>query len=189
MADGGASAYALYAALALSAVSAAVQYDTSKKNNQAAQDAADANAFENQRANQEQARAAQAAASEAMSDRMREARRRLSIARVLDAEGGGSFAAQAINIQAAENEDIARIGASTANAQSSLRDDANVIRVAQKNANSQIATEAGAIRARFLTEIGSAAANAYVGNQRRKTETKLTRNDESDYRLANNTRR
>lgn len=186
MSDPVTAAYVVSALAA--AASVGVQYDQGRKQVQANQDAADANTHEQYRVAQEQERAAQAQASEQMTDRMREASRQLSVARVLDAEGGASFASQAINIQAGEDEDIARIGTSLKNAQSGMRDDMNAIRVSQKNANASFASQSGAIRARFLTEIGGTAANAYVGSRRRGAERVTAENRSSDYWLPTKVR-
>lgn len=179
---------AAYVVAALAAASVAVQVDNQNKAIEANQEATDANTVEQYRIAAEQERAAQAQASEQMTDRMREARRQLSVARVIDAEGGASFASQAINIQAGENEDVARIGTALKNTQSGIRDDMNAIRVAQKNANAAYASQSSAIRARFLTDTAQAVGNAYVTGQRQNAEKLAARNTTTDYRLPTNVR-
>lgn len=179
---------AAYVVAALAAASTAVQMDNQRKAVEANQDAADANTVEQYRIAEEQERAAQAQASEQMTDRMREARRQLAVARVIDAEGGASLASQAINIQAGENEDIARIGTGLKNTQSGIRDDINAIRVAQQNSNASFASQAGAIRTRFLTDTAQVVGNAYVTGQRQSAEKLAAQNRSADYRLPTNVR-
>lgn len=113
---------ALIASAAVSAVGAGMQKKSSDKAVVAQAEAVNSNTSENYRVAQSQSRAADAQAFEQMTDRTRAAAHQLSVARVVAAQGGGSLAARAININAAMDEDASRIQAGLDNVHSSVRD-------------------------------------------------------------------
>lgn len=119
------------------------------------------NALATYAANQETARQAAQQAFEQQTDRARAASQQLAQARVLAAQGGGSLAARAFNIQSGEAEDFARIDASLSNQLGSIRQaDANVALMTSDKINA-VNDQFHANQVKFFSDIGSAAASAY----------------------------
>lgn len=141
------------------------------------------NTRESYRVAQENDRAAQAQAFEAQTDRTRKAAQQLSMARVIAAEGGGSLAARAININAGAAEDYSRIDASLANQRSTIR--GQVAAAQTQNADALGAANAsfGANQIRFLSSVASAAAGSAAREYGQGVQRTLTKNMESDYAL------
>lgn len=158
--------------------------------NQASNDAvmsqaetANRNTAEGYRVAQQNERNASAQAFEQQTDRMRQVARQTSMARVIAAQGGGSLAANAINIAAAGDEDYSRIDASLSNQKSSVRDQMAALQTGNQDAlaSSQIALKASQVK--FFSDVGGAAANSYVGYTNRQSQQKLAQNYADDYKL------
>ena len=146
-------------------------------------EAANRNTAEGYRVAQQNERSAEAQAFEQQTDRMRQVARQTSMARVIAAQGGGSLAANAINIAAAGDEDYSRIDASLSNQKSSVRDQMAALQTGNQDAlaSSQIALKAN--RVKFFSDVGGAAANSYVGYANRQSQQKLAQNYAADYEL------
>lgn len=128
------------------------------------------NALATYAANQETARQAAKQAFEQQTDRARSASQQLAQARVLAAQGGGSLAARAFNIQSGEAEDFARIDASLSNQLGSLRQaDANVALMTSDKI-SAVNDQFHANQVKFFSDIGSAAASAYGMSAKSKAD-------------------
>lgn len=138
------------------------------------------NTREAYRAAQEGDRSNKAAAFEATTDRMRQTQRQLSMARVIAAEGGGSLAANAINIAAGSDEDTSRIEAGVRNQSSSVRDTMAAAQTSNADALTSAQVSLGNNQTKFLTDIASAGAGAYVGSAQRQSQIKIANNFVSD---------
>lgn len=144
---------------------------------------ANRNTAEGYRVAQEGERAAAAKAFEQQTDRMREVARKTSMARVVAAEGGGSLAANAINIAAAGDEDFSRIDASLRNQKSSVRDQMAALQTGNQDAllSAQAAFKGNQIR--FFSDVGQAAAGAATSYARRESQRKMAEGFAADYQL------
>lgn len=164
---------ALIASAAISAVGAGVQYSSASGAITAQAEANNRNTFEGYRVAQETQRAAEAAAFEKQTDRMRQTSRQLSLARVIAAEGGGSLAANAINIAASGDEDFSRLDASLSNQQATVRDQMAVLQTqnADAMASSQIALKGA--ETKFFGDLASTAVSTYGGYAEKKSQIKL----------------
>lgn len=132
--------------------------------------AADANAAEGYRVAQESDRKAQAEAFEAQTDSSRKAAQKLSMARVIAAEGGGSLAARAINIQSAANEDASRIDASLRSTRSSIQGQVAAIKVQNAQAIAAASTAMQANQIRFMSSVAQAGVSYGVDKYKKETE-------------------
>lgn len=141
------------------------------------------NTAEGYRVAQQNEREASAQAFEQQTDRMREVARQTSMARVVAAQGGGSLAANAINIAAAGDEDYSRIDASLSNQKSTVRDQMAALQTGNKDAlaSSQIALKGNQIK--FFSDVGGAAASTYVGRADRQSRERLAQNYSDSYTL------
>ncbi|MDR6455498.1 virion core protein, T7 gp14 family [Variovorax paradoxus] len=171
------------ALLAVAAAGAFAQKSASDAAVMQQAETANNNTREGYRVAQESDRAAQAQAFEAQTDRTRKAAQQLSMARVIAAEGGGSLAARAININAGAAEDYSRIDASLANQRSTVR--GQVAAAQTQNADALGAANAafGANQIRFLSSIGSAAAGAGAREYGQSVQRTTQKNLEEDYLL------
>lgn len=169
--------------LAVSVAGALAQNSAQNNAIETQQEAANNNTREGYRVAQENERAAQAQAMEQQTDRMREATRQLSMARVVAAEGGGSLAARAINIAAAADEDSSRIDASLKNQTASVRDQMGALQVGSADAAKQAVAAGKVNQVQTIGSIAQAAGNAYVSYDNRATQKKLAEKYASSYEL------
>ncbi len=147
-----------------SAADAAVTQQAETENN---------NTRERYRVAQENDRAAQAEAFEAQTDRSRKAARQLSMARLISAEGGGSLAARAMNINASAAEDFSRIDASLNNQRSSVRGEIAAIQTSNLDALAEAKTKYKANQIRYFTDVGEKMGTDYVRKKRQDSEREL----------------
>lgn len=141
---------------------------------------ANRNTAEGYRVAQQQERSASAQAFEQQTDRMRQTSRQLSMARVIAAQGGGSFAANAINIAAAGDEDYSRIDAGLSNQKSTVRDQMAALQAGNNDALLSAQTAFKGNQIKFFSDIGGAAANAYVGKKDRESQKNAAQNFAKD---------
>lgn len=146
--------------LAVTAASAVMQQNAADNAADAQAKAQANNTREGYRVAQENARNADAQAFEAQTDRARKAQQQLSMARVVAAQGGGSLAARAININAGAAEDYSRIDAGLENQRSSVQGQMAALQTQSKDAVAQTNATFSANNTRFLTTIGSGAVSA-----------------------------
>lgn len=167
---------ALIASAAISAVGAGVQYNNANKAAEAQAEAVNRNTAEGYRVAQEQDRAAAAAAFEKQTDRMRQTSRQLSLARVIAAEGGGSLAANAINISASAAEDFSRIDTSLDNQHAAVRGQMAAMQSqnADTLASAQVALNGA--QTKFFGDIAATGVNAYSGYAAQQSRAKLANN-------------
>jgi ribosomal protein L20 len=144
---------------------------------------ANRNTAEGYRVAQEQDRKAAAQAFEQQTDRMRQTTRQLSMARVVAAQGGGSLAANAVNIAAAADEDFSRIDAGLSNQKSTVRDQMNALHAGNQDAILSANTALKGNQIKFFSDVGNAAANAYVTDTYRASQKKQAQNLSADYKL------
>lgn len=118
-----------------------------------------------QRALEQQGFEVQEQTAQQMTDRMAEAARRMSMARVMAAEGVGSLESQATNIEAGKAEDLSRIQRSGRNQLSTLGDQrltqnrqtrAQMSSIRQRNRASQV---------KMVLNVATAAAGGYMQAQ------------------------
>lgn len=107
----------------------------------------------------------QAATAEQMTDRMAEASRNMSMARVLAAEGFGDLESRATNVAAGEASDLARIERSRVNQQSSLSDQALATSRQARAGIFSVKLRSRASQVNTILKIGSAAASSYSAGQ------------------------
>lgn len=174
---------ALIASAAISAVGAGVQYNNSVKAVEAQNEATNRNTAEGYRVAQENDRAAAATAFEKQTDRMRETSRQLSMARVIAAEGGGSLAANAINISASAAEDFSRIDTSLENQHSSTRGQMAALQTQNADALASAQVAMKGAQTKFFSDIASTATSTYSGYTAQQSRVKLANNYASDYKL------
>lgn len=172
--------------LTVLAVSVAGTLAANSANNKAIESqsaAAARNTAEGYRVAQQDQANADAAAFEQQSDRMRQTAQQLSLARVVAAEGGGSLAANAINIAAAGDEDYSRIDAGLTNQQGAVRDKMAALQVGNADAvaSATIAGRAGQVST--IGSIAGAAAGAYVTSEKLASEKRLAQNYSSTYKI------
>jgi hypothetical protein len=174
---------ALIASAAISAVGAGVAKTNSDNAVMAQAEAANRNTSEGYRVAQQNQRNAEAQAFEQQTDRMRQTSRQLSLARVIAAEGGGSLAANAINIAAAGDEDFSRIDASLTNQKSTVRDQMAALQTGNADAlaSSQIALKGN--QTKFFADEAAAAGNAYSGYASQQSRVKLAQHYSETYKL------
>lgn len=122
---------------------------------------------------QENDRAAQAQAFEAQTDRMRQASRELAMARVASAEGGGSLAARAINIQAGAAEDFSRIDAGLREQRSAVRGQVAAAQVGNIDALNMASTQFKANQVQFFSRVADAGISAGERHYKRQSDLKL----------------
>ncbi|WP_208511954.1 hypothetical protein [Variovorax paradoxus] len=166
----------LIASAAISAVGAGVQYRNSISSSSAQAEAANRNTAEGYRVAQEGERAAAAKAFEQQTDRMREVARKTSMARVVAAEGGGSLAANAINIAAAGDEDFSRIDASLRNQKSSVRDQMAALQTGNQDALLSAQTAFKGAQIKFFGDSAASGIAAYGSYARQKSEATIREN-------------
>jgi hypothetical protein len=172
--------------IAMLVIAAAGALTANKANNDAIESSAEANnsnVAEGYRVAQQSERKAQAQAFEQQTDRMRETSRQLSLARVVSAEGGGSLAANAINIAAAGDEDFSRIDTSLTNQRGTVRDQMAALQTGNLDALKTAEVAGKNSQIKFFTDVGGAAANAYVGASNRASQKKLAQNYSDSYKL------
>ena len=146
--------------LAAQTVQAGLQLSGANAMGKAQAEGINNNLRESYRAGQEQQREAAVQAAEQTTDRSRAAQRQLSMARVIAAEGGGSLAARAINIDAGAAEDMSRIDAGRKNIDATVRGNMAAGRTAAASQLDEINTQFKANQIQFLGSVGSAAAQA-----------------------------
>lgn len=146
--------------LAVSAASAYVTMDGQNAMVEQQAETANSNTREAYRVAQENDRSAQAQAFESQTDRQRQAAQQLSLARVVAAEGGGSLASRAININAGAAEDYSRIDASLQNQRSSVRGQMAAAQVQNQQAMSQASAAFKANQIGFVSSVAGAAMEA-----------------------------
>lgn len=149
---------------------------------------ANRNTAEGYRVAQQQERNASAQAFEQQTDRMRQTTRQLSMARVIAAQGGGSLAANAINIAASADEDFSRIDAGLSNQKSTVRDQMAALHAGNQDAILSANTALKGNQIKFFADVGGAAANAYVTSARRGSETTTAQNFAPDPYVKNGKR-
>lgn len=172
--------------IAMLGVAVAGAFMGNKAQNDAIESASESNnrnVAEGYRVTQEKERAASAAAFEQQTDRMRQTARQLSMARVVAAEGGGSLAANAINIAAAGDEDFSRIDASLDNQRSTVRDQMAALQTGNVDAQRTAQVQGRTSQIKFFTDVAGAGAQAYVGSESRATQKKLAQNYSDTYKL------
>jgi hypothetical protein len=116
------------------------------------------------------------AAAEQMTDRMREATRKLSMARVLAAQGYGSLDARAKNISAANGEDLARIETNKKKKLSQTQYDRHVSSEQYRERFGAAAAKARGALTRAATGVASAGVSGYADYNSRKTDKNTARN-------------
>lgn len=164
------------AMLAVAVVGAVTQKSVADKAAAQQAEAVNNSTRESYRVAQEQDRAAQAQAFEAQTDRVRKASQQLSMARVIAAQGGGSLAARAININAGAAEDYSRIDASLTNKRASVLGAMAAGQTQNADALASVNTTLQGNQVQFLSSIGSAAVTAGAGSYAKATERKLQTN-------------
>ncbi|WP_440531799.1 virion core protein, T7 gp14 family [Variovorax sp. YR566] len=147
---------------------------------------ANRNTAEDYRVAQQQDRNAAAQAFEQQTDRMRQTSRQLSMARVVAAQGGGSLAANAINISAAADEDFSRVDAGLSNQKSTVRDQVAALHAGNQDAVLSANTALKGNQIKFFSDVGNAAATAYVTSSNRASQKKTAQNYAADYDLKRN---
>lgn len=154
----------------LAALSAAASAAAAKKgmDAQAEATARTERAAQNEIANRQEDANAQAA--EQMSDRMREAARQLSMARVLASEGAGNLNPMATNINAGASEDLSRLDASRRSTQSSLQSQKEAARVDAANTYTALAAQGSGLKYQFFSQVVSGAAQGYAAGKARTTQ-------------------
>ena len=145
--------------------------------------AANRNTAEGYRVAQENARQAEGQAFEAQTDRMRKAARELSMARVVAAQGGGSLAARAININAGAADDYSRIDTSLTNQRASVAGQMAALQTQSQDAVAQSQAQFSAINTQFLSNIGAGAVSAGTTAYSNISTAELAKNRASDYQL------
>lgn len=146
--------------LAVTAASAAVQYNQQNKAIDAQQDAAYKTAVSNQMAVKANQDAVDTQAFVQRTDRAREAARQLAMARVVSAQGGGSLASMAVNISGAAADDFSRIDVDAANQKSTLTGQSGAMLQNLDSQNKGLALQAKANTMNTGLQIGSAAVQA-----------------------------
>lgn len=169
--------------LAVSAAGAMMQKNAADNAAEANAKAQENNTREGYRVAQENARNADAQAFEAQTDRARKAQQQLSMARVIAAQGGGSLAARAININAGAAEDYSRIDAGLSNQQSSVRGQLAALQTQSQDAVSQSNSAFAANRTSFLSNVGSAAVGAAGMAYSNMSAIETAKNKTADYQL------
>ncbi|MHC0508787.1 virion core protein, T7 gp14 family [Achromobacter aegrifaciens] len=169
--------------LAVSVAGAAMQQKASNNAVEAQAETNNRNTAEGYRTAQEESRQNDAQAFEAQTDRARKAQQQLSMARVIAAQGGGSLAARAININAGAAEDYSRIDASLANQRSSTQGKMAALQAQSQDAMAQASAQMSANRTNFLASAGSAAVSAAGMAYSNISTEELAKNRASDYKL------
>lgn len=108
---------------------------------------------------------ARAAAAEQMTDRMAEAARSMSMARVLAADGLGGLEARTSNIAAGEATDLARIERGHKNQQSTISDQTLAVNRQARSAMFGVKLKSRASQVNTILKIGMAAGSAYLQGQ------------------------
>lgn len=162
--------------LAVSAIGAAMQNSASNSAIEAQNEADNRNTAEGYRVAQENSRQAEAAAFEKRTDRARQAARQLAMARVGAAEGAGSLAANAINITAAEADDMSRIDATLANQKSSVRGQMAALQTQSADAINIANAQGKASQTQAQAQIANALVGAGTSYFRRQTQLDLAKN-------------
>lgn len=165
--------------LAVSAASAVVQNQQQNKSIEAQAEAANRNTEMQYGAAQAQQQQVDAQAFEQRTDRARQAARQLAQARVIAAQGGGSLAANAINITGAAAEDLSRIDVSAANQKATIRGQAGNAYVQGQTALDGLAAQSSANTVNTGLTLATGAAQAgstYYNNVQAEKTAKNFRN-------------
>jgi hypothetical protein len=111
-------------------------------------------------------------AGAAMTDRMREAARALSMARLIAAEGTGSLAARAQNVNASAAEDLGRIDRNFRRTRFAFLQDREQTRINADLERQSLRNQGKANRYQFMSDAFGAAADAGLSyyNERRQIE-------------------
>lgn len=161
--------------LAVSAIGAAMQNSASNSAIEAQSEAQNRNTAEGYRVAQENSRQAEAAAFEKRTDRARQATRQLAMARVGAAEGAGSLAANAINITAAEADDMSRIDATLSNQKSAARGQIAALQTQSADAINIAKAQGNASQVQAQTQIAQALVGTGASYFRRQTQLDLAK--------------
>lgn len=151
--------------VAASTAGAVVQHNQQNKSIEAQAAAANRNTEMQYAAAQAQQEQVDQQAFEQRTDRARQAARQLAQARVIAAQGGGSLAANAINITGALGDDLSRIDVSAENQKATLRGQQGAALVADQGTISGLEAQGTANNVNMGLQIGqsvvSSAASAY----------------------------
>ena len=176
----------IYVGLILSAAAAAAQANASKTVIEKQSEAAVHNTNDQYKASSEQERLANVDAAEKLTDRMRDAKRQLSSARLVAAEGGGGLKASSDNILAGLTDDSSRIVAGLGAVKSGIRQDQNSALLAAKSSNAAFQSQASATRTKFMTDMAQIGLAAYGASAKKSADIKAAKGATSDYTLAQN---
>lgn len=174
----------IYVAMIASLAAAAAQANASKQAVEQQSEAAVQNTQEQYNSASEQERQANVDAAEKLTDRMRDARRQLSAARVYAAEGGGGLRARSENILTSAAEDQSRLVAGLADVRGGIRQDVNIARVSGDAANASFQSQGTAIRTRFMSEVAQIGMSAASRQAAKNSDVSRTTGNTSDYSLA-----